>query len=266
LNTIVGLLEEARLQRDALTSAADCLFSDMRIAGAGDLRVNATVSNDPVGMLANAFNLTVGRFRRLVMRIRTSIQQIDVVFRQEIKHAESSVAVAKRVLSFHELDTPEGVGHHSLSQQNLARLRQVRSLMQVAANQGMEAALSSVLAQIEHAYHLTQQLEKRSIPEVPQIQQVLLKVGQEVHTLHTNIGKALSLITAIEDELVTGAQEGSLDKKQNLLLLGTTTMSKQELARLYLEFAQEVITATANLRSVIQEMQVSVTTFQVEAS
>ena len=100
LNTIVGLLEEARHQRDALTAAADSLFSDMRVVGAGDLRVNAPVTNDPVGMLANAFNLTVGRFRRLVLRTRTSMQQIDVVFRQEIKHAESSVAVAKRTFFF----------------------------------------------------------------------------------------------------------------------------------------------------------------------
>ncbi|HEY4036378.1 MAG TPA: HAMP domain-containing protein [Ktedonobacteraceae bacterium] len=264
LNTIVGLLEEARHQRDALTSAADSLFSDMRVVGAGDLRVNAAVSNDPVGMLANAFNLTVGRFRRLVLRTRTSMQQIDVVFRQEIKHAESSIAVAKRVLSSHELEAPESVGQHPLPQQTLSRLHQVRSLMQMAANQGTEAAMNSVLAQIEHAYHLTQQLETRSIPEVSKIQQTLLKAGQEMHTLHTNIANALSLVTTIEGEIVTSAQGSSLDKGSSLLSSGSNSVSKQELARFYLEFAQEIIAATSKLRSIIQEMQVSLTTFQVE--
>lgn len=264
LNTIVGLLEEARHQRDALTSAADSLFSDMRVVGAGDLRVNAAVTNDPVGMLANAFNLTVGRFRRLVLRTRTSMQQIDVVFRQEIKHAESSIAVAKRVLSSHELEAPAGIGHHPVSQQTLAQLHQVRSLMQMAANQGTEAAMNSVLAQIEHAYHITQQLEQRSIPEVAKIQQILLTAGQEMHTLHKNIANALSLVTTIEGELVTSAQESALEKRQNLLSSGSTSVSKQELARFYLEFAQEIIAATSKLRSIIQEMQVSLTTFQVE--
>jgi len=264
LNTIVGLLEEARHQRDALTSAADSLFSDMRVVGAGDLRVNAAVSNDPVGMLANAFNLTVGRFRRLVLRTRTSMQQIDVVFRQEIKHAESSIAVAKRVLSSHELEAPESAGQHPLPQQTLSRLHQVRSLMQMAANQGTEAAMNSVLAQIEQAYHLTQQLETRSIPEVSKIQQTLLKAGQEMHTLHTNIANALSLVTTIEGEIVTSAQGSSLDKGSNLLSSGSNSVSKQELARFYLEFAQEIIAATSKLRSIIQEMQVSLTTFQVE--
>jgi len=263
LNTIVGLLEEARHQRDALTQAADNLFSDMRVVGAGDLRVSASVSNDPVGMLANAFNLTVGRFRRLVLRTRTSMQQIDVVFRQEIKHAESSIAVAKRVLSSHELDSLEGIGHHPLPQQTLVRLHQVRNLMQTAANQGTEAAMNSVLAQIERAYHLTQQLGARSIPEVSKIEQTLLKAGQEMHTMHTNIANALSLITTIEGEIATSAQERSLDKRHPLSS-NSTSVSKQELARFYLEFAQEIITATSKLRSIIQEMQVSLTTFQVE--
>jgi len=265
LNTIVGLLEEARHQRDALTEAADSLFSDMRVVGAGDLRVNAPVTNDPVGMLANAFNLTVGRFRRLVLRTRTSMQQIDVVFRQEIKHAESSIAVAKRVLSSHELDSSQRLGQHQpLPQQTQTRLRQVHNLMQMAASQGTEAAMNSVLAQIEQAYHLTQQLETRGIPEIAKMQQILLKSGQEMHVMHKNIANALSIIITIESELVTNAQENALDKRPNLLLPSSTSISKEELARFYLEFAQEIIAATSKLRSIIQEMQISLTTFQVE--
>jgi HAMP domain-containing protein len=265
LNTIVGLLAEARLQRDALTNAADSLFSDMRVVGAGDLRVNAAVSSDPVGMLANAFNLTVGRFRHLVLRTRTSMQQIDVIFRQEIKHAESSVAVAKRALSSHDPEPTGGAGgHRSVSKQTLTRLHEVRNLMEVAANQGTEAAMNSILAQIQHIYHLTQQLETRSLPEVPKIQQMLLKAGQEMHKLHTNLANALSIITTIEGEMAMGELGGSLDKRIDLLLSGPISLSKQELAHSYLEFAQETIAATSKLRSIMQEMQVSFTTFQVE--
>jgi hypothetical protein len=125
-------------------------------------------------------------------------------------------------------------------------------------------ATSSVLAQIERVYHLTQQLETRSLPEVPKIQQMLLKAGQEMHTLHANLTNAISLIATIEGEMAAGESGGSLDKRFNLLTSGTTSVSKQELARLYLEFAQEIIAATAKMRSVMQEMQVSFTTFQVE--
>src|SRR5258708_945351 len=89
LDTIVGLLEVTRRQRDALTNAAERLFADVRVAGAGDLRVNAAVSSDPVGMLANAFNFTVGRFRCFVLRTRTSVEQLDVVGQQQAERAEA---------------------------------------------------------------------------------------------------------------------------------------------------------------------------------
>ncbi len=88
LEAILGLLEETRHQRDALTNAAEHLFTDMRVVSAGDLRVNAPVSNDPIGMLANAFNFTVGRFRRFVQHTRTIAEQLDVIAHQEIERAE----------------------------------------------------------------------------------------------------------------------------------------------------------------------------------
>ncbi len=91
LETITSLLEETRKQRDALTNAAEHLFSDMRVVSAGDLRINAPVSNDPIGMLANAFNFTVGRFRRFVQRTRTTAEQLDVVARQEIERSAAFI-------------------------------------------------------------------------------------------------------------------------------------------------------------------------------
>lgn len=89
LEAIVGLLDETRHQRDVLTNAAEHLFFDMRVVSAGDLRVNAPVSNDPIGMLANAFNFTVGRFRRFVLRLQTIVEQLEVLSRQEQERAES---------------------------------------------------------------------------------------------------------------------------------------------------------------------------------
>jgi methyl-accepting chemotaxis protein len=89
LDTIVGLLEVTRRQRDALTNAAERLFTDVRVAGTGDLRINAAVGGDPIGMLANAFNFTIGRFRRFVLRTQASVEQLDVLARQQLEHAEA---------------------------------------------------------------------------------------------------------------------------------------------------------------------------------
>jgi methyl-accepting chemotaxis protein len=97
LDTILSLLEETRSQRDALTNAAEHLFSDMRVVSAGDLRVNAPVSNDPIGMLANAFNFTVGRFRRFVVRTHGAVEQIDVVLRHEVERTESFLQAVNKL-------------------------------------------------------------------------------------------------------------------------------------------------------------------------
>jgi methyl-accepting chemotaxis protein len=89
LDTIVGLLDVTRRQRDALHDAATRLFADVRIAGTGDLRVNAAVGSDPIGMLANAFNFTINRFRRFVMRTQFSLDQLDMNSRQALQRAET---------------------------------------------------------------------------------------------------------------------------------------------------------------------------------
>ncbi|MBE3557641.1 MAG: methyl-accepting chemotaxis protein [Ktedonobacteraceae bacterium] len=89
LEAIARLFEETSRQRDALTNAAEHLFSNMRIVSAGDLRVSAPVSSDPIGMLANAFNFTVGRFRRFVMRTQTDTERLNVLARQAFKRSEA---------------------------------------------------------------------------------------------------------------------------------------------------------------------------------
>lgn len=95
LDTIAGLLDITRRQRDALQNAAERLFADIRIAGTGDLRVNAAVGGDPIGMLANAFNFTIGRFRRFVVRTQSSLDQLDVISRQQIQRAETFLIAAQ---------------------------------------------------------------------------------------------------------------------------------------------------------------------------
>jgi methyl-accepting chemotaxis protein len=89
LDAIVGLLDVTRRQRDALVNAAERLFADVRVAGSGDLRVNAAVSSDPIGMLGNAFNLTIGRFRRFVVRTQSAQEQLEVLARHGLDHTEA---------------------------------------------------------------------------------------------------------------------------------------------------------------------------------
>ena len=88
LETITRLLEETRSQRDVLTNAAQHLFSHMRIVSARDLSISTSMVDDPIGMLANAFNFTISRFQRFVLRMQTSAKRLDVIARQELERSE----------------------------------------------------------------------------------------------------------------------------------------------------------------------------------
>jgi methyl-accepting chemotaxis protein len=98
LDTIVGLLEQSRVQRDALSSAAERLFADMRLANGGEFDVRTAVSNDPIWMLGHAFNFTIGRFRRFVMRNQTTIEQLDVVSHQGMENANAFLVTTRKLL------------------------------------------------------------------------------------------------------------------------------------------------------------------------
>ncbi len=113
LEAILSLLEETRRQRDALTNAAEHLFTDMRVVSAGDLRVNAPVSDDPIGMLANAFNFTVGRFRRFVLRSQATAEQLDVVARREIERTEAFLQAIHKFTPLPSTPTSQSTPSHS---------------------------------------------------------------------------------------------------------------------------------------------------------
>lgn len=98
LDTIVGLLDITRKQRDALQGAAERLFADVRVAGTGDLRVNASVGSDPIGMLANAFNFTINRFRRFVVRTQFTLDQLDMTSRQAMQRSETFLIATKALM------------------------------------------------------------------------------------------------------------------------------------------------------------------------
>ena len=98
LDAIVNLLEQTRVQRDALSSAAERLFADMRLANGGEFDVKTAVNNDPIWMLGHAFSFTIGRFRRFVMRNQTTIEQLDVVSQQGMQNANAFLMHTRRLL------------------------------------------------------------------------------------------------------------------------------------------------------------------------
>jgi len=218
LDTITGLLGETRNQRDALAGAAEHLFSDMRIVNAGDLRISAPVSNDPIGMLANAFNFTVGRFRRFILRTQTTIEQLDVVSRQGTERSNAFIALVRTQL--HDVPSARAHGAPVLA---FGRAQPpsgpLRAGIRKPGSQPLQhedfSALSKQVQQTQDVLlHTTREdLQKRLSTTRETVEEASLSIGRLSELISTRSGTYAGNVT----ERMTQAQIQELVNLENLL-------------------------------------------------
>ncbi|MBA2396753.1 MAG: HAMP domain-containing protein [Ktedonobacteraceae bacterium] len=72
VDSIVQLIQETQGQHESLQGWIDQLAGEVTRIGAGNLRVQARVTNTPLGVLAESFNYMVRELSGLVVRVKTS--------------------------------------------------------------------------------------------------------------------------------------------------------------------------------------------------
>ncbi|HVB75537.1 MAG TPA: methyl-accepting chemotaxis protein [Ktedonobacteraceae bacterium] len=77
LDNIVHLIQEAQAQRDSLQGQVEKLVSEVSGVGEGDLRVQAEVTADALGVLADSFNYMVEELGSLVVRVKMVAQEVE---------------------------------------------------------------------------------------------------------------------------------------------------------------------------------------------
>jgi methyl-accepting chemotaxis protein len=77
LDNIVRLIQEAQAQRDNLEAQVEKLVSEVSGVGEGDLRVQAEVTADALGVLADSFNYMVEELANLVVRVKMVAQEVE---------------------------------------------------------------------------------------------------------------------------------------------------------------------------------------------
>src|SRR5207247_8486749 len=70
LDNIVRLIQETQAQRDNLQAQVEKLVSEVSGVGEGDLRVQAQVTADALGVLADSFNYMVEELGSLIRRVK----------------------------------------------------------------------------------------------------------------------------------------------------------------------------------------------------
>lgn len=77
LDNIVHLIQEAQSQRDALQGQVEKLVSEVSGVGEGDLRIQAEVTADALGVLADSFNYMVEELSSLVVRVKMVAHEVE---------------------------------------------------------------------------------------------------------------------------------------------------------------------------------------------
>jgi methyl-accepting chemotaxis protein len=296
LETIIGLLEETRRQRDALTNAATHLFSDMRVVSAGDLRADATVSNDPIGLLADAFNFTISRFRRFVVRAQSTIEQIDVISQQELARSEAFAQVMRswqqessaqphadspalnRPIRNTLLDS-SSINHESNDLSDLApQVKHIREYLRELNNKGIVQHTHAVLALAKQFSHALRQLSEQMNVQAGNAldgksRLALLMHLQELQTLENRQLRMISELDRVQKNTTHGfrAVDTDLDKLATsirLLKLDKPQLSNTRVADYAVQgigFSHDISMLARKLTVVVQELHTATVAFQLNS-
>ncbi|GAC1380077.1 MAG: hypothetical protein NVS4B7_02150 [Ktedonobacteraceae bacterium] len=77
LDNIVRLIQDTQAQRDILQGQVEKLVSEVSGVGEGDLRVQAEVTADALGVLADSFNYMVEELGSLVVRVKMVASEVE---------------------------------------------------------------------------------------------------------------------------------------------------------------------------------------------
>ncbi len=77
LDNIVQLIQETQTQRDILQSQVEKLVSEVSGVGEGDLRIQAEVTADALGVLADSFNYMVEELSSLIVRVKMVAREVE---------------------------------------------------------------------------------------------------------------------------------------------------------------------------------------------
>jgi methyl-accepting chemotaxis protein len=287
LDTIVGLLDVSQRQRDAMVSAAERLFADVRIAGAGDLRVNANVSGDPIGMLGNAFNFTIGRFRRFILRTQSTVDQLDVAAHQVYERA-SAFLIAARALpdlgasgvargeawAMPDLAASGEEGTASLTQQVLRARELVRDLSRDGASQQAHAVYELAEQAYQAAGRLGQLITQAGageratqaqLAELRTLSEVLSQLGYLAQLARQQAGEQFGALESTLDQIGTLAVRAVGREAAPAWLGAAPGTPPVDLARLSGAFATDVAALARQVLHISQEMRDGLTNFRLES-
>src|SRR5579884_2324942 len=148
LDNIVLLIQQTQLQRDLLQAQVEKLVSEVSGIGEGDLRVQAEVTADALGVLADSFNYMVEELGSLVVRVKMVAHEVESSTTMTFERMSQLVESADMQITQIEEAAME-VEHMAASSRQVAERAQILYSIAREARQTAQGGRASVLQTIE---------------------------------------------------------------------------------------------------------------------
>ena len=167
LDNIVNLIQQTQAQRDNLQAQVEKLVGEVSIVGEGDLRIQAEVTNDALGVLANSFNYMVEELGSLIVRVKSVALEVE----------RSTSTILNRMMHLVEAD------NNQINQINLA----------VVSVEHMADASHQVASRAQVLYGVAREAQQSAQGGRESVQQAVEGIGRISTNVQTTAEKVQTL-------------------------------------------------------------------------
>ena len=191
LDSIVSLIQEAQFQRDALKNQVEKLLCEVSGVGEGDLRVQAEVTGDALGVLADSFNYMIEELGSLVVRVKSLAGEVEgstsVVWKRMTQLVETSNKQIEQ-MGIARAEVERGTASSRQVSERAKNLYEVARLARQDANVGREsiqqagAGMGRINENVQSTAIKVQTLGERS-REINEIVEAISSIAHQTNRL-----------------------------------------------------------------------------------
>jgi methyl-accepting chemotaxis protein len=158
LDNIVRLIQDAQTQRDALQAQVEKLVNEVSGVGEGDLRIQAEVTTDALGVLADSFNYMVEELSSLIVRVKLVAQEVENSTTMTFERMAQLVESADQQI-YQMTQAAEEVEHMAASSRQVAQRSQVLHTIARGARQTAQSGRDAVQQTVEGIRHIQENVQ-----------------------------------------------------------------------------------------------------------
>jgi methyl-accepting chemotaxis protein len=259
IDRLVNLLEATQAERDSTQAAIQKLLGEVSDVATGDLTVEADVTMDMTGAIADSFNYMIHQLRTIITQVQETALQVSTSANEIYTTAEElvqgSAAQAEQILeSSAALDemavSTQHVSENAVLSTTVAAQSLANAKQGAMAVQNTIAAMQRMQNQVQETAVRVKSLGERS-KEISEIVQLIGDIADRTSVLALNAsieaalaGEAGQGFAIVAQEVERLAERAAVATRQITGIVNTIQSETHEVVRAMEDSTQEVIQGT----------------------